>query len=227
MSKRTAWALIVASLAFGFVLGWVIAGGRQRVDRPSPGEMSQQMAPGMANAPGRGATPPTGESSGRSELPPDHPPIDKDWARDPEWQKELQAQLNRVRQDPKDWQAWRVLARLYTVAQQGDKAQEAYGKVLEIRSDDPDVYAEVGLFYLNGGRFEEAERMADRALQLAPDHADGLFLKGAVLGMYRKDRAAAVRVWEQLLQAHPQYPMADFVRQMLQQMKRPTERTPS
>ncbi|MCS7312565.1 MAG: tetratricopeptide repeat protein [Acidobacteria bacterium] len=222
MSKRTAWALIVASLAFGFVLGWVIAGGRQRVDRPSPGQMSQQMAPGMANAPGRGST-----SPGMSELPPDHPPIDKDWTRDPEWQKELQTQLNRVQQDPQDWQAWRVLARLYTVAQQVDKAQEAYGRVTAIRPDDPDVYAEVGLFYLNSNRFEEAERMADRALQLAPDHADALFLKGSVLGMYHRDRAAATQVWERLLQKHPQYPMADFVRQMLQQIKQPAGQTPS
>jgi tetratricopeptide (TPR) repeat protein len=223
MAPRTAWALIVASLAFGFVLGWVIAGGRQRVDRPSPGEMSQQMAPGMASAPGRG----TASAPNRPELPPDHPPIDKDWARDPEWQKELQTQLNRVQQDPQDWQAWRVLARLYTVAQQMDKAQEAYAKVMEIRSDDPDVYAEVGLFYMNGGRFEEAEQMADRALQLVPDHADGLFLKGSVLGMYRKDRAAAIRVWERLLEKYPQYPMADFVRQMIQRMKQSADRPSS
>jgi tetratricopeptide (TPR) repeat protein len=98
---------------------------------------------------------------------------------------------------------------------------------MEIRSDDPDVYAEVGLFYMNGGRFEEAEQMADRALQLVPDHADGLFLKGSVLGMYRKDRAAAIRVWERLLEKHPQYPMADFVRQMIQRMKQSADRPSS
>lgn len=218
MSTRTAWALIVASLAFGFVLGWVVAGGRQRVDRPSPGEMSQRMAPGMATAPG-GETP--------APLPPDHPPVEKDWAKDPEWQRELQTQLARVQQDPTDWRAWRVLARLYAVAQQTEKAQEAYDKVLQARPDDPDVYAEVGMFYLNGNRPEDAERMADRALQLAPDHADGLFLKGTVLGMFRRDRAAAVRTWERLLEKHPDYPMADFVRQMIQQMKQRMGANPS
>ncbi len=214
MDKRTAWALIVASLAFGFVLGWVIAGGRRQLDRPSPGQLSQQMAPGMAQS-----TPTRNNPAGTTNLPPDHPPVERNWANDPQWQQELQRRLAAVEQNPQDARAWLELARLYALANQNDQAKDAYEKMLALQPQEARMYAEAGFFYMNIGDYARADQLADQALAMDPNQPDSMFLKGTILGMYHKDRAGAIAIYERLLKEHPNYPYADFVRQMLQQMK--------
>lgn len=214
MSRRTAFALILASLAFGFVLGWVLAGGRKNLDRPTPGELSQQMAPGMNQTQNQGTL-----SQGNTQSA----QMSQNVEAMPEWQQALRENQQRIEKNPEDGEAWRNLGKLYAVADQTDKAVEAYQRALELNPGDLQAKVELGFVYLNRGDLVTADKLADEVLEQNPDQPDALFLKGTTDAMYHRNRQAAIEKYERLLEVEPNYPMAPFVRQMLTQMKQRQE----
>ncbi len=211
MSLRTGIALILASLAFGFVLGWVTAKGRRTLDRPSPGELAQQMAPGMNS----------GQSSGMAATPaPSSTPMQS------QGQQNAQAIMNRITQLEQDVQgsaktnvnSWLELARLYATVGQYQKSESAYAHVVELDPSEKNR-AEYAYMLLQNEKVQEAEKIVNDLLAKNPDQPEGLFLKGTILGMFYKDREKAIEYYERFLQLYPDHPMANFVHQFLPTMK--------
>ncbi len=219
MNKRVTLALIIASVAFGFVLGWIIAGGRSQLDRPTPGEMSQQMAPGMNRGSSPNTVSPGDVSSGQSST--------QNEQKKPEWKQALDENQKRVQANPNDAEAWRNLGKLYAIANMTQDAVQAYQKALDINPNDNQARVELGFVYLNTGQMDTADAIADEVLKRNPDDPDALFLKGTTLAMYHRDRKAAIATYERLLKIKPDYPMAPFVNQMIDQMKSRLSQSPN
>lgn len=209
MERRAVYALILASLAFGFVLGWVVAGGRGRLKgEPTPGEVSQQMAPGMRSSSPQ-ATP---------QLPPDHPPVDN-FPSSEEIQTSIADFQERLKNNPDDFKAWHELGKLYAFSNNAEKATEAYEKAVKLAPTDTQIKIELGFIYINSGRMEDADHIADNVLQQNPNQTDALFLKGTTLAMLQKDYKGAIQHYEKILKLDPNYPMAGFIQQSIQQMQ--------
>ncbi len=52
------------------------------------------------------------------------------------------------------------------------EAEAEFRKLIELAPDDPFAYANLGLAYLQAGRYQEAEKELDRAHELEPKNAD-------------------------------------------------------
>ncbi|MEP6714380.1 MAG: protein kinase [Terriglobia bacterium] len=93
--------------------------------------------------------------------------------------------------DPLNAQAWLGLASTYDAAGQRDRAQSAYRKAVELRSDDWTTLKQIGVSYFNKAQYSEAEPYFMQVVQLTPDNAKAWSnLGGLYLKMGRWDDAA-------------------------------------
>ena len=72
---------------------------------------------------------------------------------------------------------------------------------------------------LQAGRTEAAIAQFDKSLAIDPNHPQTLFNLGIVERDGKKDLAGAVRAWERLFAANPNYPDREKAQQMLDQAK--------
>lgn len=95
------------------------------------------------------------------------------------------------------------LATLYFDVGLWPQAEEAYGRYLEVRPEDPDGLTDLGAALYQQGRFEEALARFREAREIAPDHLEARFNEALVLafGLRRLDEAE--EVVEELRRAHP------------------------
>lgn len=119
----------------------------------------------------------------------------------PEHFSEMTEKLaERLRQDPSDARAWLMLAKAYKVQDRIKDAAAALEKGIALKPDDPDMlteYAEV-LAMAQGGSFAgKPEQAIQRALSVAPNHAKGLTMAGA-LAFEKKNYSGAVAHWQKL-----------------------------
>ncbi|MEJ5999445.1 tetratricopeptide repeat protein [Paucibacter soli] len=108
----------------------------------------------------------------------------------------------RLKSRPDDAEGWTMLSRSYAVLGQFDKAVTAYQRVVKLRPDDAQVYADYAdaLAMANGSKLDgEPETLIKRALELDPGNAKALSLAGT-LAFDRGDAASAARHWERALQ---------------------------
>jgi cytochrome c-type biogenesis protein CcmH len=88
---------------------------------------------------------------------------------------------NKLEQDPNNPQGWFMLARSYMAIGDYAKGVEAYKKTMSLVGDDAELmlrYADA-LVMQQGGRFAgEATDVINKALSLAPEHPQGLWLAG-------------------------------------------------
>ncbi|ATE61774.1 c-type cytochrome biogenesis protein CcmI [Thauera sinica] len=110
----------------------------------------------------------------------------------------------RLEQEPDNVEGWLMLARSYAVLQDYDKAARTYERVAKLAPGEPDVYADWAdvVAARMGSVAGEAEALAQKALDLAPEHPKALALAGTA-AYQRKDFAAAAAHWEKILARIP------------------------
>lgn len=93
-------------------------------------------------------------------------------------------------------EAWVWLAQLQAGLQRFAEAEQAYGRALARRPDVPQWLVDRADLYLvaHGVKDGEAERLVQRALQLAPNHPKALAIAGG-LAFDRGDATQAHRLW--------------------------------
>jgi len=133
----------IIGVLFGFIVGFLFAS-----------TMSQRSAPGA----------PTALSSG--QLPADHPAIGANsGAPNPgNMQAEVTAQLEKARNEPKNFEAQVKAAELYYQIQRYDPAIEFLLKANQLKPDDYQTVVALGLVNLDAGHYDVAEKWYRAAL---------------------------------------------------------------
>lgn len=106
-------------------------------------------------------------------------------------------------QNPDNAEAWANLGNIYFDTDNSEKAIVAYTKSLAIKPDDPNVITDMGVMYRKVGKFDEAMKTFDRAIQVDPRAQAARFNKGIVLMHDLNDAESAIKEWEELVKIHP------------------------
>lgn len=121
-----------------------------------------------------------------------------------------------VANDPKNINAWMSLGNDYFDTDQPQKAVNAYGKVLELQPNSPDVLTDQGVMYRKLGWYDKALENFAKAQQIDPKHLQSLFNAGIVYAVDLKDHVKARPYWKKILEIDPNSPVAMQVKGMMQ-----------
>jgi tetratricopeptide (TPR) repeat protein len=152
----------IIGLLFGFIVGFLFASSA-----------NQRYGP----------TAPTATSSG--QMPSDHPPIGSNpGAQNPGgMQAEVAAQLEKARNEPKNFEAQLKAAELYYQIQRYDSAIEFLLKANQLKPDDYQTVAALGLVNLDAGHYDVSEKWYRAAVAKKSDDVPTLAgLAAATLG---------------------------------------------
>jgi tetratricopeptide (TPR) repeat protein len=121
-----------------------------------------------------------------------------------------------VAQDPKNLNAWLSLGNDYFDTEQAQKAINAYGKVLEIEPNNPNVLTDQGVMYRKVGWYDKALANFEIAQKIDPKHVQSLFNTGVVYAVDLKDPVKAQPYWKKILEIDPNSATAMQVKSMMQ-----------
>jgi tetratricopeptide (TPR) repeat protein len=111
------------------------------------------------------------------------------------------------------------LGNVYYDAQQYATAVDYYGRALAVQPADASVRTDMGTAYWYLGNADAALTAFHQALRDSPNNPNTLFNLGLVEWQGKKDGAAALAAWKQLLAAHPDYAGRAQVERMMAQVK--------
>jgi cytochrome c-type biogenesis protein CcmH/NrfG len=120
--------------------------------------------------------------------------------------------------DPKNFQALRDLGNIRYDEGSFSQAAELYARALEIHPDDVNVRSDRGGALLRSDRVDEAISELKLALSMDATHPQALFIYGVALAG-KDDRQGAVAAWKKLIEAHPDLPELDLVREQIQRVE--------
>jgi tetratricopeptide (TPR) repeat protein len=133
--------------------------------------------------------------------------------------------------DPKNFQAWTMLANDYYDTDQPQKAIEAYGKALELSPNNPNLLTDQGVMYKRLGEnhkaqgqvekartnFENALANFQKAQKIDPKHMQSLYNLGIVYAEDLNQPENALKVWKHYLELDSTSPVAQQVKRMIAQ----------
>lgn len=111
----------------------------------------------------------------------------------------------KLKTDPNNAEGWAMLARSYAVLGRFDEAVTAYQRVLTLRQDDAQVYADYAdaLAVTRGRKLEgEPAKLVEKALSLDPRNFKALSLAGTV-AFNQQDFRRAADLWQRALASAP------------------------
>ncbi len=110
-----------------------------------------------------------------------------------------------IEHEPKDFDGYMGLARVYVLLDKPDEAKEAYEQALELRGDEPNALNELANVYYNDKDYERAERLYLAALEADPDFKWGYFNLGNLYAYVRSDPDTAADYYEKAYRLDRQY----------------------
>ena len=116
----------------------------------------------------------------------------------PQIEAMAQRLADRLKTQPDDAEGWAMLGRSYGVLERYPQALAAYQRVLDLRPQDAQGYADYAdaLGMSQGRKLDgEPEKLVARALQLDPDNMKALSLAGTI-AFDRGDHKLAIQQWE-------------------------------
>ena len=99
------------------------------------------------------------------------------------------------------------------------RAESHLKKALELDGNDPNVLTDQGVMFRKLGWYDRAVQNFEKASQVDPMHAQGLYNLGIVYRYDLNDYPSAIKAWERFLQVAPPGPSADQVRAEVDFMK--------
>ena len=127
--------------------------------------------------------------------------------------------LEQLKSQPSDSVLLTSVGNLYYDARQYPTAVEYYGRALAVDPRDVSVRTDMGTGYWYMGDADRAISEFNQALAYAPNNPNTLFNRGLVKWQGKKDAAAALADWQQLLATNPDYQARDQVEQMIAEVK--------
>jgi len=187
--KSEAIAYVVAGMAFGTILGWVI--GTQQVRRP----------PAAAEA-----TVASGQTAGGNTTR-QAPTLD---------QARVQELQQAIATNPKNVDAIVQLGNTYFDAEQWDNAITWYKKAVELDPRNADASTDLGVSLYYSNRPDEALAQFERSLKISPTHTKTLLNKGIVLAFGKQDLRGAQAEWEKVVSLAPNSPEGQAAKRALE-----------
>jgi len=187
--RSDAIAYVVAGIAFGTILGWVI--GTQQVRR--------------AAAPAPEATVAANQQPGSTTRQP--PALDQ--ARVQDLQKTLSS-------DPKNVKAVIELGNTYFDAERWDDAITWYRRAIELDPKNADASTDLGVSYYYSNKPDLALAQFEKSLAMSPMHTKTLLNKGIVLAFGKQDLKAAATEWQKVVELAPDSPEGQAARRALE-----------
>ena len=168
----------IIGILLGFIVGFMLASS-----------MSQKSAMQVAGA--------------SQTMPADHPPLSGQNAPDPQAVREqVSASLEKARTEPNNFDAQTKAAELYYQIQQYDKAIEYLIKANQLKPTDYRTVTLLGVFNLDAGHYDTAEKWYRVAMKMKSD--DVMVLSGlAYSTLQRGDAKAAEDAIAQLEKVSP------------------------
>ena len=132
----------------------------------------------------------------------------------------------RAEQHPDDVNAWTQAARAQGMVNHGPQAVGDFRRALALNPKDANLLADLADMLAatgNGNLDGEPVALVDRALAIDPNHVKALALKGS-WSMSHRDFRSALGAWNQALKvAQPGDPIAQFLRQRMDEMRQLAE----
>jgi cytochrome c-type biogenesis protein CcmH len=136
----------------------------------------------------------------------------------------------RAEQHPQDPAGWAQAARAQAMLNHGTAAVDDYRRALALRPNDANLLADLADMLAatgNGGLDGEPITLVDKALAVDPNHVKALALKGS-WAMTHRDFRSALADWNHALTvAQPDDPIAQFLRDKMDEMRRMAEQAAS
>ena len=124
-----------------------------------------------------------------------------------------------LKNDPKNFAALRELGNIRYDERNFSEAAAIYARALDVEPNDIDVRSDRGGALLQSNRVDEAIVELKTALSKNPTHPQALFILGVALLEGKNDREGALAVWNKLVEAHPDLPELDLVKQQIRQVE--------
>ena len=99
---------------------------------------------------------------------------------------------------------YQLLGRVYQTRREGDKAEAAYLKAIELALQQIEPYVDLGRLYGASGRFDQGLARAEEPVKLNPKSPPALMLVG-MLAEGKGDRKKAMEAYERILAENPRF----------------------
>lgn len=127
--------------------------------------------------------------------------------------------LDAVSKDPNDYDSLVKLGNLYYDGQQFPAAIQYYERASALHPENSDVRTDMATAYWYTGNADKAVSEMQTSLKYQPGHPQTLFNLGWVRWQGKADPKGAIEAWQELLQAHPDYPQRQQVEQYIAKAK--------
>ena len=126
---------------------------------------------------------------------------------------------NRLASDPTNFQVLVQVGNLHFDSENFTGAAEYYRQALEVSPDNVNISTDLGTALYYSNRIAEAVVAFERSLSIAPNHPQSLFNMGVVLLEERNDTEGAIRLWQRLVDANPEYPQVEMVKDEIARLR--------
>lgn len=151
------------------------------------------------------------ENAGAMQMPEEHPPLD------------LEERISAIERlsaaEPQNPEYPAQIGNLYYDSGRYEKAAEYYERSLRLGPRNPNVETDLATCLHYMGQHDRSIQVLDNVLSYSPAFAQARFNKGIVLAEGKKDVAAGIAVWEDLLRSDPGYPHRAELERRIAQMK--------
>jgi len=136
-----------------------------------------------------------------------------------DYQKRIVELEKVVAKEPKNLQAWTMLANDYYDTDQPQKAINAYAKALELDPKNSNLLTDQGVMYKRIGWYDKALVNFEKASQLDPKHLQSLYNIGIIYADDLKQPDKALKAWSRYLEQDSTSPAAQQVKKMVEQLR--------
>ena len=126
---------------------------------------------------------------------------------------------NQLASDPTNFQVLVQMGNLHFDSENFTGAAEYYRQALEVSPDNVNISTDLGTALYYSNRIAEAVVAFERSLSIAPNHPQSLFNMGVVLLEERNDTEGAIRLWQRLVDANPEYPQVEMVKDEIARLR--------
>lgn len=133
----------------------------------------------------------------------------------------------RVEKDPKDAEAMAALGNANLALKRFDHAKDWYERALKVDPNRIETRMDLAIALRFMGKPDDAISELDRVLAKDPKNAGALYNLGVILLEDKHDQQKAIAKWEALMKAHPDYPHATELRQVVESLKNPQPAPPA
>ncbi|PYS52793.1 MAG: hypothetical protein DMG13_15205 [Acidobacteria bacterium] len=124
-----------------------------------------------------------------------------------------------IKNNPKNVEALVELANMHFEQKNYKDAIGFYTKALELRPSNANVRTDLAtaMFYEN--RFDDAIAQFKTSLEMDPNNPRTLFNMGVTMLHGKNDLEACLKYWEKLVEANPNFPQVEFVKEQIRILK--------